>query len=254
MQESYFEKLNNAAPYFVLICFDRLKSVYISLLQLKYDIEFFSACTESTFKTPLFCVRSLSKLSVFDFQEFILCVVPFIFHTSLDIAILALLYAVLHALLEDFLCKYLYSTASSPLQVFLLHACQFCNSAIKCSPSAIVKSHLVWVQGQDFKYDTTEVHFHFFFNNCVQMHLLICSFQICSQSCLSYLDHTPCSKYIYNAFVSLIFQKFSITEDLQSDFNKWARKVLTSSLKVSLPVSRVHLSQDFKLKVLCVPL
>ena len=224
---------------------------YISLLQLKYDIEFFSACTESTFKTPLFCVRSLSKLSVFDFQEFILCVVPFIFHTSLDIAILALLYAVLHALLEDFLCKYLYSTASSPLQVFLLHACQFCNSAIKCSPSAIVKSHLVLVHGQEFKYDTTEVHFHFFF-----LHLCANapSYLQLPELFLSCLDHTSCSKYIYNAFVSLIFQKFSITEDLQSDFNKWARKVLTSSLKVSLPVSRVHPSQDFKLKVLCVPL
>ena len=37
LQELYFEKLHNIAPYFVLICFDRLKSVYITLLQLKYE-------------------------------------------------------------------------------------------------------------------------------------------------------------------------------------------------------------------------
>ena len=116
--------------------------------------------------------------------------VPFIFRTSLDINHPALPYLVLHSLLEEFLPPYYYSAASAPLQQFLLHARQFRNSAVKCSPSAIVKTHLQLVHGQDFKLDTSEVHFYvfglfsFFFSaNCVLMRLLIYSFQICCQSC-----------------------------------------------------------------------
>ena len=62
---------------------------------------------------------------------------------------------------------------------------------------------------------------------------------------LSYLEHTPCSKFIYNEFLSLIFTKFSISEDLQTDFPKWAKKVISSSNKVAKPVSMVHPSQEF---------
>ena len=62
---------------------------------------------------------------------------------------------------------------------------------------------------------------------------------------LSYLEHTPCSKFIYNEFLSLIFTKFSISEDLQTDFPKWAKKVISSSSKVAKPVSMVHPSQEF---------
>ena len=54
LQESYFDKLHNVAPYFVILCFECLKTVYISPLQLKYDIEFFYACTVSTFISNTF--------------------------------------------------------------------------------------------------------------------------------------------------------------------------------------------------------
>ena len=53
LQESYFDKLHNVAPYFVILCFERLKTVYISPLQLKYDIEFFYACTVIQIPFPL---------------------------------------------------------------------------------------------------------------------------------------------------------------------------------------------------------
>ena len=47
LHESYFDRLQNLALYFVLVCFHCLKSVYT--LQLKYNIDFFSVCTVSSF-------------------------------------------------------------------------------------------------------------------------------------------------------------------------------------------------------------
>ena len=180
--------------------------------------------------------------------------VPFIFRTSLDTNRPALPYLVLHSLLEEFLPPYYYSAASAPLQQFLVHARQFRNSAVKGSPTAIVKTHLQLVHGQDFKLDTSEVHFYVF--GFISL-FLFC--QLCANApsylqlpnllpklFLSYLEHTPCSKFIYNEFLSLIFTKFSISEDLQTDFQKWAKKVVSLSNKVPMPVSIVHPSQEFK--------
>ena len=52
LQESYFLNFHNLCPCFVLLCFiliNRLKTVYISTLELKNDIDFFSACTVRSF-------------------------------------------------------------------------------------------------------------------------------------------------------------------------------------------------------------
>ena len=47
LQESHFNNFHNLAPYFELLCFSRLESVYIVPLELKNDIDFFCSCTVS---------------------------------------------------------------------------------------------------------------------------------------------------------------------------------------------------------------
>ena len=91
LQESYFDRLHNLAPYFVLLAFDQLKSVYVSPLQWKYNIDW------------LFCCKK-SFSFVLCFQEFIFCIaiVPFIFWTALDTSDPPLSYPALHHLLEEF--------------------------------------------------------------------------------------------------------------------------------------------------------
>ena len=162
LQESY---LHNVALYFVILCFEHLKTVYISLLQLKYDIEFFYACTVSTFISNTFSPALqafLNYLFVVTRNSFLVwCLSSSALHW-IYINRPALPYLVLHSLLEEFLPPYYYSAASAPLQQFLVHARQFRNSAVKCSPSAIVKTHLQLVHGQDFKLDTSQVHFYVF--------------------------------------------------------------------------------------------
>ena len=162
LQESYFNRLHNSAQYFVLLTFDWLKSVYVSPIQWKYNIDFFAVCTVSTSSFVLHFKRALLMfLCVVCFQEFIFCILPFIFWTALDTSDPSLSFPALHHLLEEFIPQFYYSEAYPSLQTFLSHACQFCNSAVKSSALSVVKTQLVLAHGQDFKYDSTEVHFHF---------------------------------------------------------------------------------------------
>ena len=67
--------------------------------------------------------------------------------------------ACLHLLLEEFISgsTLYYSTTASALDTFLNHARQLRNSAVKLSPSTIVKKILVLAKGPGFKYDPSEV-------------------------------------------------------------------------------------------------
>ena len=85
------------------------------------------------------------------------CGIPFVFKTSLDVPQLPLTSACLHSLLEDFISPLYYSTAAPALDTFLNHARQLRNSAVKLSPSTIVKKILVLAKGLGFKYDPSEV-------------------------------------------------------------------------------------------------
>ena len=93
----------------------------------------------------------------FGFQEFMYCVIPFIFGVSLDKSQLPLPFPCLHSLLEDFILPYYYSTASSALDSFLNHARQLRNSSVQLVPATVVKKILVVAKGADYKYDNSEV-------------------------------------------------------------------------------------------------
>ena len=90
-------------------------------------------------------------------QEFMFCVVPLLFRVCLDVSLLPLPFACLHSLLESFLGKYYYSSASSALDNLLNHCRQFRNSSVKLVPSTIVKKVIAVAKGSDYKYDTSEV-------------------------------------------------------------------------------------------------
>ena len=90
-------------------------------------------------------------------QEFIVCVLPFVFMQSPDVSQPILPFPTLHSLLEDFLTYYFYSKASKCLELFLQHARQFRNCAVKLSPSSIVKRTLSLLKGADFKLHSSEV-------------------------------------------------------------------------------------------------
>ena len=95
---------------------------------------------------------NLSAHTCFCFQEFIVCIVPFIFHIGLDISQLSLS----SLLLEEFITYY-YSITSPALDAFLHHARQFRNSAAKLYAATILKRIIVLSKGLGFKYDPFEV-------------------------------------------------------------------------------------------------
>ena len=57
LQESYFTNMHQLCPYFVEVCFDRLKSVYVSPLELKHDVDFFFSCTVSIITCTQQCLQ-----------------------------------------------------------------------------------------------------------------------------------------------------------------------------------------------------
>ena len=61
-----------------------------------------------------------------------------------------------------------------------------------------------------------------------------------------YLDQNSASEFTYNAFISLLFKKFTIPKEIQEQFEKWSRKMCTTCHKIPAPVSHVHLSLDFE--------
>ena len=61
----------------------------------------------------------------------------------------------------------------------------------------------------------------------------------------TYLDEHPASKYIYNAFVQFLFSKFSIAANIQNDFAKWSRQIISNSFRIPPPAAIVHPSHDF---------
>ena len=85
------------------------------------------------------------------------CVLPYVFQTSMDV--LPISASCLHALLEDFLWPFYYSKAAPALDSFLNHSRQPRNSAVKLSPSTIVKKLFALTKGPGFKYDPSEVMF-----------------------------------------------------------------------------------------------
>ena len=95
-------------------------------------------------------------------QEFIICMLPFVFIQSLDVSQPLLPFPSLHSLLEDFLFYYCVSKAAKCLELFLHHAHQFCNCAVKLSLSSTVKRTLILLKGADFKLHSSEVQLSLF--------------------------------------------------------------------------------------------
>ena len=111
-----------------------LISVTKTTIQLKYDVDFFSCCTVSfIFSTQCAC-NYFRNIFCFCFQEFIICVLSFLFAQSPDVSQPLLPFPTLHSLLEEFLCPYYFSKAYKWLELFLQHARQFPNCAVKLSP------------------------------------------------------------------------------------------------------------------------
>ena len=118
LQESHFNNFRNLAPYFVLFCFHRLELVYIVPLELKNDIDFFCSCTVSSVSTSFSFVSFLTT-SLFCYQEFMYCVLPYVIQTLIMMDVLPLSAACLHSLLEEFVWPFYYSKAALALDTFL---------------------------------------------------------------------------------------------------------------------------------------
>ena len=82
LQESHFNNFHNLAPYFVLLCFSRLQSVYIVPLELKNDIDFFCSCTVSYVSTTFSFVPFFNIVN-FSFFSGNLCIVCFLTSSKL---------------------------------------------------------------------------------------------------------------------------------------------------------------------------
>ena len=156
-------------------------------------------------------------------QEFIFCVIPFVFKIS-HTAELPLSMNILHSLLEDFLSHYYYSKVYSGLFKFLGHARQFRNSAVKLTPSVIFKKSLVTLnsKGLGFKLESSEVLFIFcafcFFSlsKCNNFLILLCADPIFGSRgvrILSYLLRL--SNNIFQSFRQFLFEKFAVPSDSQ---------------------------------------
>ena len=60
------------------------------------------------------------------------------------------------------------------------------------------------------------------------------------------LDQNSASKFIYNAFIALLFKKFTIPKEMQEQFDKWSRRMCTTCHEIPAPVSMVHLFLEFE--------
>ena len=87
----------------------------------------------------------------------------FLFAQSLDVSQPLLPFPTLHSLLEEFLCPYYFSKAYKWLELFLQHAQQFRNCAVKLSHSSVVKKTLVLLKGADLKIHSYEAQLCLFF-------------------------------------------------------------------------------------------
>ena len=105
----------------------------MSPMELKHDVDFF-LLLHCEFHFIYAAIISVTYFA-FGFQEFIICVLLFLFAQSLDVSQPLLPFPTLQSLLEDFLSSYLFSKAYKYLELFLQLARQLQNCAVKLSPS-----------------------------------------------------------------------------------------------------------------------